>query len=181
MNLNIRLVCPEEMVQVLHLQRQAIQMLCRKDYSPHQVDAIVQSQHQWRGQQERIYVAQKGEHLVGFIAFSPCTTKILGIYVHPNHIRQGIATQLLQYFEQLAIRKQRQTLQVIASLTAVALYQSQGYVCVKKTEINALGISVPCLIMEKSTNVFSSTYGFDLAPEILWALICIFLLLLLFL
>ncbi|MGR3278202.1 GNAT family N-acetyltransferase, partial [Acaryochloris marina NIES-2412] len=73
MNLNIRLARPADMEQVLDLQQQAIQMLCSRDYSPAQVDAIVQSQHEWRGQQELIYMAQKDHHLVGFIAFSLCS------------------------------------------------------------------------------------------------------------
>lgn len=194
MNLNIRLARPGDMEQVLYLQTQAIQMLCSKDYTPVQVDAIVQSQHEWRGQQEVIYMAEKDHRLVGFIAFSLCSTKILGIYVHPNYTRQGIATQLLQYFERRALGEQRQTLEVLSSLTAVALYQSQGYVSVQKTKIVALGVSVPCLLMEKSMTMpssvsgyalnpsqSSSPHGFKLAPEVLWALFCVFLLLLLFL
>ncbi|QUY43576.1 GNAT family N-acetyltransferase [Acaryochloris marina] len=192
MNLNIRLARPADMEQVLDIQQQAIQRLCSRDYSPAQVDAIVQSQHEWRGQQELIYMAQKDHYLVGFIAFSLCSTKILGIYVHPDHTRQGIATQLLQYFERRALAEQRPTIEVFSSLTAVALYQSQGYVSVQKTKIDALGVSVPCLFMKKSVtssslrftlppSQSSSPHGFKLEPEVLWAFVCIFLLLLLFL
>ena len=139
-------------------------------------------------------MAEKDHHLVGFIAFSLCSTKVLGIYVHPDHTRQGIATQLLQYFERRALGEQRHTLEVLSSLTAVALYQSQGYVSVQKTQIDALGISVPCLLMEKNMTLPSSLHryaldpsqpssphGFKLAPEVLWTLVCVFLLLLLFL
>jgi len=190
MNLNIRLACPEEMEQVLDIQQQAIQMLCSQDYSPEQVDAIVQSQQAWRGQQERIYVAEKGNHLVGFIAFSPCNTEISGIYVHPDHTRQGIATQLLANFERRAMEDSQCTLKVMSSLTAVAFYESQGYISVQKTQMDALGVSVPCLRMEKSMtsstrklelppSPSSSTY--DLSPGVLWALVCVLLLLLLFL
>lgn len=171
MNLNIRLACTEEMEQVLDLQRQAIQALCSQDYSPHQVDAIVRSQHKWRGLYERIYVAEKGQALVGFIAVSPCRTTIAGIYVHPDHSRQGIATQLLQYFEQLAIEKKRHRVWVTSSLTAVALYQSQGYAVVGKTKINALGISIPCLFMEKFTSVPPPQYRFGIHPAVLWGLL----------
>ncbi|WP_299484515.1 GNAT family N-acetyltransferase [Acaryochloris sp. IP29b_bin.137] len=168
MNLNIRLVGSEEMEQVLDIQRQAIQNLCSKDYNPHQVDAIVRSQHKWRGTYERIYVAEKDQALVGFIAVSPCKTNIAGLYVHPDHTRQGIATQLLQYFERLAIENKRHRIWVTSSLTAVALYQSQGYVGVGKTKINALGISIPCLFMEKYTSVPPPQYPLGIPLAVLW-------------
>lgn len=171
MNLNIRLACSEDMEQILEVQRQAIQMLCSKDYNPIQVNAIIKSQHQWRGPYECIYVAEQGDVLIGFIAFSACTTKILGIYVHPDYTRQGIATQLLQYFEHLAIARKRHTLEVISSLTAVALYQSQGYVAVRKTTINALGASVPCLYMEKSARVPLPRSPLGVPTEVLWGLV----------
>lgn len=180
MNLNIRLACSQEMKQVLDIQRQAIQILCSKDYNPCQVDAIVRSQHQWRGSYEHIYVAEKDHDLVGFIAVSPCKTNIAGIYVHPDHTRQGIATQLLQYFEYLAIEQQRHRVWVISSLTAVALYQSQGYVAVEKTKINALGISIPCLLMEKFTRVSPPQQRFGIPPEMLWGLVCACIILLVF-
>lgn len=180
MNLNIRLACTEEMEQVLDIQQQAIRMLCSQDYSPHQVDAIVRSQHKWRGGYERIYVAEQDQTLVGFIAISLCKTSIAGIYVHPDHIRQGIATRLLQFFEHLAVEKKRHRVWVISSLTAVALYQSQGYVVVGKTKINALGISIPCLVMEKFTSVPPPQYRFGVHPLVLWGLLCICLIFLLF-
>lgn len=180
MNLNIRLACSQEMKQVLDIQRQAIQMLCSKDYNPRQVDAIVRSQHRGRGRSERIYVAENNHGIVGFIAVNSSTTTIVGIYVHPDHTRQGIATQLLKYFERLAIEKQRRQLWVTSSLSAVALYQNQGYSIIGKIKINACGVSIPCICMRKSTSVPPPQHRLGIPPEMLWGLVCACIILLVF-
>ncbi len=153
-DLTIRPALQQNLEQLLTIQRQAIQTLCCHDYSLQQLDAIILSQHEARGLSEEIHVAENEQGIVGFIAMMLPRWQIGGIYVHPAHTRQGIATQLLAYLEQQALEQRQRKISVMSSLTAVPFYQSQGYVLVRRSGfVTAQSVWIPCINLEKQMDV----------------------------
>lgn len=154
------------------LQQQAIQKLCCQDYGPRQLDAIILSQQRIRGLPELILLAENEQDLVGFSSALLPSWEIGGVYVHPDHTRQGIATQLLTDLEQQAIRRKKRKLLVMSSLTAVAFYQSLGFQVIRKKKFCMHGIWIPCVAMEKVIALPQQHRG-EIPPYVLW--FCVFL------
>tara|TARA_Y100000748_G_scaffold224817_1_gene189325 strand:+ start:168 stop:611 length:444 start_codon:yes stop_codon:yes gene_type:complete len=97
---------------------------------------------------DKIYVAEINEKIVGFVALSH--SKITWLYVHPNHQKKGYGRQLLKF----AIKKAEKPISVLVlnkNLKAIKLYESEGF-CIaksKKGTIPIADINVKCYEMIK--------------------------------
>jgi putative acetyltransferase len=168
MALTIRPACSQDLEQILELQQQAIQVLCSRDYGPHQLDAIILSQQQVRGLSELILLAENEQDLVGFSTALLPSWEIGGVYVHPDYTRQGIATQLLTDLERQAIKQRKRKLSVMSSLTAVAFYQSLGFQVIRKSTFLMHGVWIPCVAMEKLIALPYHQRRWRMHPLVLW-------------
>ena len=61
------------------------------------------------------------------MGLSPSSAKIRSIFVHPQHIRRGLATRLVQLSEEQAVMAGCRILELWATLTGVPLYCALGY------------------------------------------------------
>lgn len=61
------------------------------------------------------------------MGLSPNSAKIRSIFVHPQHIRRGLATRLVQLSEEQAVMAGCRILELWATLTGVPLYCALGY------------------------------------------------------
>jgi len=76
--------------------------------------------------------------------------KIRAFFVHPDWVRRGIGTILLDACEQAAFAAGFRRLEMGATLSGVPLYRARGYVAVKDMSVPlANGESLPIVHMEK--------------------------------
>ena len=76
--------------------------------------------------------------------------KIRAFFVHPDWVRRGIGTLLLDACEQAAFADGFRRLEMGATLSGVPLYQARGYVAVRDLSVPlANGESLPIVHMEK--------------------------------
>ena len=76
--------------------------------------------------------------------------KIRAFFVHPEWVRRGIGTILLDACEQAAFEAGFRRLEMGATLSGVPLYKARGYVAVKDLSVPlANGESLPIVHMEK--------------------------------
>jgi GNAT superfamily N-acetyltransferase len=77
--------------------------------------------------------------------------KIRAFFVHPDWVRRGIGTLLLDACERAAIAAGFRRFEMGATLSGVPLYKARGYVAVKDLSVPlANGESLPIVHMEKT-------------------------------
>jgi putative acetyltransferase len=134
MDIQIRLAKTADQPQILDLQDLSLRALTAPDYTLQQIESLVQSQRAYRSStQEFMVVAEFQDQLIGFAALMTRSPQISAMFVHPDWIRQGIGTQLLQEIEAIAIQKHYRFVSVMASLTALPFYQARGYQLLQDT------------------------------------------------
>ncbi|RCJ40603.1 hypothetical protein A6770_37815 [Nostoc minutum NIES-26] len=173
--ITIRLAQPQDRNRIFDIQRDAIQRLCSRDYSPEQIQGLLNDKHldNWQGEdtKEIVLVAEIGETIVGFSAYSRYWVN--AVYVDPKYVRQGIGTQLLKAIESDALSENINTLAVCASITAKPFYEGSGYQEFGETYIlSSTGIHIPCIRMQKW---LSSTTEGEQPPSDFLTAICRFL------
>lgn len=94
------------------------------------------------------YVAEKNNEIVGIAGYHPWG-KISGIFVEPEHQKEGIAKQLIQKIEREAKKESKDKLNVSASLTTERFYGKLGYQTVKKKDSEIEGKEIPVYKTEK--------------------------------
>lgn len=73
------------------------------------------------------------------------------IHVLPNFHGQGVGTEMMKQAIALYPELKKVTLEVeVKNVQAIGFYEKQGFKETGKTEFTVEGITIPCLIMEKS-------------------------------
>jgi GNAT superfamily N-acetyltransferase len=81
--------------------------------------------------------------------------KIRAFFVHPDWVRQGIGTRLLEHCEKAAEAEGFRRFEMGATLTGVPLYRVRGYTAVDLVEVPLRnGLSLPIVRMTKSVSDF---------------------------
>ena len=154
-NLIIRLAKPKDKDRILQIQKESIEEICAEDYSAEQIQAVLEIKQLYNSRREKIedigevvYVAEIGENIVGFSAYSGYW--IGAVYVHPQHVRQGIGTKLVKGLEREALSRNIKTLAVSASITGKPFYQACGYEAFGRSHLSSRsGIYIPYIRMQK--------------------------------
>jgi len=126
------------------------------DYAPAQIDAWAgpaPEPEKWKlvladPGDTKIFVAYCGSKVVGYAHFEP-SGRIGSLYVHHEHQRRGVASQLLSRIEQEAERQGLSRLFTEASITARPFFESNGFVVVQEQEVEYRGASFKNYKMEK--------------------------------
>ncbi|BAY08740.1 GNAT family N-acetyltransferase [Calothrix sp. NIES-2098] len=127
MDVQIRLSKPEDLENILKLQAESLSALS-PNYNLSQIKSLIKSQRLARLQlNEIVVVAEYQNEIIGFACLLNQQSRIGGIYVHPNFVRQGIGTQILSFIEEIAIQNKYKVIDVISSLSSVKFYQANGY------------------------------------------------------
>ena len=86
-------------------------------------------------------------------ALDPATdaAKIRAFFVHPNWVRQGVGTMLLNHCEQAAAAEGFTRFEMGATLTGVPLYRARGYFEIERVDVPLPnGLTLPIMRMAKS-------------------------------
>ncbi len=121
------------------------------DYEPREIESLVISQARARlTYDEIVFLAFYQDKIVGFACLVVNLSLLSGLYVHPNFIRQGIGTHLLDFINKTARERGCKVIDVYSSVTAVNFYQTRGFQVIRSsgffTEDN---ICIPCTYMNK--------------------------------
>jgi GNAT superfamily N-acetyltransferase len=93
---------------------------------------------------------ENGPECAAYGGLSGRTNRIDAVYVHPDHMDEGIATSLVRQFETRAQMRGLTNLRVVSSLNARPFYESLGYHAVDTETRTIDGIGVEFAVMEKS-------------------------------
>lgn len=153
--ISVRKAQPEDAEAICDVHIASVRTLCAKDYTPEQIEAWVGKRfpEKYRNAianlSETIFVAHKGEEVVGFAWFFEY--EVRAVYVHPSYTRQGVGTLLLEAVEREAVAGNIDKLKLSASITAERFYQSCGYQAMEHGfHTLRSGVQIPCIHMEKS-------------------------------
>jgi len=81
----------------------------------------------------------KNEKILGFLGFEE-NGHVDRLYVHKDHLRQGVATMLYQHAEQFALSEGIEKLFTEASYLAKPFFEKMGFITLKKNGICRDGI-----------------------------------------
>lgn len=150
MNLQISLAKSEDIEKILELQSSSIKLMS-PDYNPRQIESLVKGQASVRLMSDEIvFLASYNNEIVGFACLTIDDSQLSGLYIHPNFIRRGIGTQLLETLEQTAREKECEAIFIMSSLTAANFYQAKGYQVIRQSGFfSEPNIWIPCINLEK--------------------------------
>lgn len=157
---NVRAALAEDIQSIYDVHTSAIQELCSTHYSQEEVK-------QWAGRQnltkyqsiidkEGMAVGVLSNKIVGFgntERYTDDTVEICGLFVSPQHSRQGIGNTILQYLEEKAKTEGYRNSRVKSSLNAQPFYEAMGYKAVGGDKCcHSVGdsFSLSCVLMCKN-------------------------------
>jgi putative acetyltransferase len=153
-NISIRPAKSEDRDRILQVQLDSIQTLNASDYTPEQIEALLDNIHKLHRNNfnlDNSFVAEKEGEIIGYVSLG--FLKIEALFVDPHFARQGVGTRLIKAIENEAKVRSWKVLTVLSSLTAEPFYQACGYRLVEKTSIPIIfsekSVIVSCLEMEK--------------------------------
>lgn len=142
--------------EMLRVHSASIRGLGPTHYAPEQVDAwdhdrspddyveVIETD------ETPVLVAEADGAVVGFGWLDVDDEEIVAVYVHPDYAREGVGTALLEGLEATAVERGVESVELLASLNAVAFYEAAGYRAVDETVHTQPGdVDMTCVRMEK--------------------------------
>ncbi|MEA5554809.1 GNAT family N-acetyltransferase [Anabaena cylindrica UHCC 0172] len=150
MDVQIRLSKPEDLENILKLQADSLRGLS-PNYNLSQIESLIKNQRLARIQiNEVILVAEYKHEIIGFASLLNQQSRIGGIYVHPNFVRQGIGTQMLDAIEEMARQNKYKFIDVMSSSSSVDFYQKNGYQIIRESDFYCEdNVRITCINLEK--------------------------------
>ncbi len=153
--INIRLAKSEEIESIIDLQTLALLNPHSKSrqYDRYQVESLVKGQADMRrdsiGVETILLAEDRHRQLLGFACLCMYRPEIYGLYVHPDFMRRGIGSQLLNAIEKIAIERKVKVLNVLSSIEAVDFYRKNGYTSQYQTGFSKALVWIPCQRLKK--------------------------------
>lgn len=149
----IRTYKPGDHAAIAEIFQRAIHEIASRDYSEAQCNAWCEKKpnpSHWKQRCERKnpYIFAINGRVVGFCELDPdghidCT------YVHPEHARKGIASQLVSHAVEAAIAKGLSRIYVEASICAKPMFEKSGFTVVEEYTVQIRGVGLKNFEMEK--------------------------------
>lgn len=133
---------------------QTIQQACTNDYTPAEIKvwtSTVENADRWQLMLDTqcVLVAHEGDAVAGFGTLKE-GNYLDFMYVHPDFLRRGIASQLLEALEKEAQKHSTATISSDISITARPFFERKGYVVIRKNHNERDGEVLINFKMEKS-------------------------------
>ena len=136
----------KDLAEIQTLFANTIKTVCRKDYSPEQIETWVSSiedHGRWVNKLEMQYflVARINNKIVGFSSLQN-KDYLDFLYVHKDHQRKGIASKLYHAIETAAMERGSVFLKSDVSITAKSFFISRGFKVVREQlrMLNGVGL-----------------------------------------
>ena len=127
----IREATVDDALSMMKLHERSVLELCREHYTLEQLkDWLSQStveKYQVRLERHRSYVAEHDGQMIAYVRWNPETNELCSIFVDPDFVRQGIATELMEIAYDDARSYGVKGLWLDASLNAVPFYTAIGW------------------------------------------------------
>lgn len=136
MDVNIRLITPDDVDEVTAMIHETIRISNSKDYPPDLVEAMVNAHSPEfilrRSGWTHFYVALAGETIIGCGAIGPywdseTESSLFTIFVMPEYQRTGVGRSIMETLEQDVYFLRANRIEIPASITGVPFYQKMGY------------------------------------------------------
>jgi putative acetyltransferase len=133
-DITVRQATADDAERVLDVKRAAIRGVAWDTYDDDQLDAWAPDEDD-RDAFERVLdradvfvlVATIEEEIAGYGVLNADAGRIDALFVHPDHVREGIGSTLLGQLELVAEMRAIRELVVIASVNAVPFYEARNY------------------------------------------------------
>ena len=125
----------------------------KNDYSEEQLDAIAPkdaNEYHWEKSLEKIHtiVVEEDDKLIAFGNIGK-TGYLDRLYVHPDYLRKGIASKLVEELEEYAKKHGSHVINVTSSITSKAFFESKGYAVIEEQINERRGERLLRYLMEK--------------------------------
>lgn len=125
----------------------------KNDYSEEQLDAIAPkdaNEYHWEKSLEKNHtiVVEEDDKLIAFGNIGK-TGYLDRLYVHPDYLRKGIASKLVEELEEYAKKHGSRVINVTSSITSKAFFESKGYAVIEEQINERRGERLLRYLMEK--------------------------------
>lgn len=125
----------------------------KNDYSEEQLDAIAPkdaNEYHWEKSLEKNHtiVVEEDDKLIAFGNIGK-TGYLDRLYVHPDYLRKGIASKLVEELEEYAKKQGSHVINVTSSITSKAFFESKGYAVIEEQINERRGERLLRYLMEK--------------------------------
>ena len=119
----------------------------KNDYSEEQLDAIAPkaaNEYHWEKSLEKNHtiVVEEDDKLIAF-------GNMDRLYVHPDYLRKGIASKLVEELEEYAKKHGSHVINVTSSITSKPFFESKGYAVIEEQINERRGERLLRYLMEK--------------------------------
>ncbi len=149
--MKVRKYSEEDAEQKRRLHLKTIREVNARDYSDNQIEAWTTFDEENSVEKDTTerWVAEEEGKIVGFADYIPGKARITGIYVHPDFLRQGIGSKLLEKVVEDARRKGIEELRCESSVTAKDFYSENGFEVVKEVVHETSGEELEAFEMKR--------------------------------
>lgn len=153
-NIIIRKGKEADLPEMLQLFAATIDAVCRKDYTPQQLEAWksgAENEERWRKviRDQYVVIALNENKIAGFCTLDQGNYIDL-LFVHKDEQQKGIASILYQEVENEALRQREKQLTAEVSKTARPFFKKIGFQVVQEQEVNVKGVTLTNYKMIKS-------------------------------
>lgn len=125
----------------------------KNDYSEEQLDAIAPkdaNEYHWEKSLEKNHtiVVEEDDKLIAFGNIGK-TGYLDRLYVHPDYLRKGIASKLVEELEEYAKKHGSHVINVTSSITSKAFFEFKGYAVIEEQINERRGERLLRYLMEK--------------------------------
>lgn len=145
---------PDKAMEVIELFQGAVHDVGKQYYNTEQLEAwspTPPDYNSWISYLNEVkpnLIVDDDRKVLGFIGFES-NGHVARLYVHKDHQRQGVATQLYQHIEQSALADGVEKLFTEASCLAKPFFKKMGFETIKKNDVCREGIMLNNFSMEK--------------------------------
>jgi ribosomal protein S18 acetylase RimI-like enzyme len=146
---NIRLATLEDADTIHALHTASVRALCRNAYSSQVVDGwlLNRTPSGYKGiEKGEMYVAELKGSVAGFSHVVP--GEIVAIFVHPDHVRQGIGSVLVRHAMTKAQVDANGSVRVDSTLNAQRFYETMGFRKTGERLVRRNDVDIPIVEMK---------------------------------
>lgn len=115
-----------------------------------EIPAESESRNERAGSDQGERPASRDGDLAGWGRLDANDGEVSAVYVHPDHVREGVGSAILARLERVAREVGLERLHLWASLNAVPFYEAAGYAALGETlHETSGGVVIECVEMEK--------------------------------